>query len=144
MDSVDLTRCQYTRLPNGIEHVILLDNSRLAADGLLDFFDRYLTALDPASNTPPLIVLVELRQSGMPPLAYLSRCYQDLLKLHAPKQLRARIAYVYVGGFVMPIVTSIFRLIRNATLVERRFFPMHERAEAEAWLLEAVRKPDVS
>lgn len=140
MNSGDVTRCQYARLPNGIEHVILLDNSRQAADGLLDFFDRYLTALDPNTNTPPLVVLVELRQSGMPPLAYLSRCYQDLLKMHAPKQLRARIAYVYVGGFVMPIVSSIFRLIRNATLVERRFYPIGEKAEAEAWLLEAVSK----
>lgn len=140
MNSVDTTHCQYARLSNGIEHVILLDNSRQAADGLLDFFDRYLTTLNPDPTTPPLIVLVELRQSGMPPLAYLSRCYQDLLKLHAPKQLRARIAYVYVGGFVMPIVTSIFRLIRNATQVERRFFALKDRAEAEAWLLEAVRE----
>jgi hypothetical protein len=141
MNVAESTRCQYERLPNGIENVILLDNSRQAADGLLDFFDRYLTAIDPDADTPPLVVLVELRHSGMPPLAYLSRCYQDLLKLHAPKQLRARIAYIYVGGFVMPIVSSIFRLIRNANLVERRFYPIGEKAAAEAWLLESITKP---
>jgi hypothetical protein len=129
---------QHTRLANGIDHLLLLDNSRQAADDLVDFIDGYMAALDPQDTTTRLILLVELRQGGMPPLAYLSRIYQDMLRTHAPKQIQARIAYLYVGGFVMPIVSSFFRLIRNAKLVERRFYHVSERAEAEAWLLDNI------
>ena len=128
---------EHTRLANGVDHLLLHNNSRQAADGLLNFLDQYLTALPPhPTNTPPLLLMVELAQSGMPPLAHLSHHYQLLLKRHATKQLHARIAYVYTGGFMLPIVRSIFSLIRNASHVQRQYFPISERDQAMAWLLE--------
>lgn len=84
----------------------------------------------------PLLLLIEMSPIGSPPLSYLSRYYQDLLKLHAPKPLHARIAYLYGNNVLLTIVNAIFRVIRNANHVERRFFRLHERAQAEEWLLE--------
>ena len=134
VNAVKTAYSQHTRLANGIDHLLLLDNSRLAADDLVDFIDHHLKTLD-QHETRPLILLVELRQTGMPPLAYLSRTYQDMLKTHPTDRFHARIAYLYLGGFVMPIVASFFRLIRNASHVERRFYNVKDRAEAEEWLL---------
>lgn len=128
---------EHTRLANGVDHLLLRNNSRQAADGLLAFLDSYLTTLAPhPTDTPPLLLMVELAQSGMPPLAHLSHHYQLLLKRHSSKQLHARIAYVYTGGFMLPIVRSIFSLIRSASHVQRQYFPIDERDRAMAWLLE--------
>jgi hypothetical protein len=131
------TITEHTRLANGVDHLLLRNNSRQAADGLLGFLGDYLTALPPhPTDTPPLLLMVELAQSGMPPLAHLSHNYQLLLKSHPTKQLHARIAYVYTGGFMLPIVRSIFSLIRNASHVQRQYFPISQRDQAIAWLLE--------
>jgi hypothetical protein len=127
--------CEQTRLANGITHLRLIDNSLQAADALLDYLDRYIEALEPYQAHEPLILLIEVSPIGIPPLAYLSRCYQDLLKLHENKQFHARIAYLYGTNILLSIVISFFALIRNAKYVERRFFRRHERAQAEAWLL---------
>jgi hypothetical protein len=135
--TVSTTHTHHTRLANGIDHLVLRTNSRGAADEYLAFLDRYLTALPPhPTDTPPLLLMVELAQNGMPPLAYLSQHYQALLKRHTTKRFQARLAYVYSGGFMMPIVQSIFSLIRNAPQVQRQYFPISDKARAEAWLLE--------
>jgi hypothetical protein len=131
-----ISYCQQTQLANGITYLRLLDNSLQAADELLDFLDRHIAALEPHQAHPPVKLLIELSPIGIPPLAYLSRCYQDLLKLHATKQFHARIAYLYGSNVLLTIVAAIFRVIRNAKYVERRFFRLHERVQAEAWLLE--------
>jgi hypothetical protein len=128
--------CQETQLVNGIIHLRLIDNSLHAADELLDFFDRHIAALEPHQAHPPLLLLIELSLIGIPPMAYLSRCYQDLLKIHETKQFHARIAYLYGSNVLLTVVNAIFRVILNAQYVERRFFRPHERAQAEAWLLE--------
>jgi hypothetical protein len=36
---------------------------------------------------------------------------------------------------MMPIVKSIFSLIRNASHAQRQYFPISQKARAEAWLL---------
>lgn len=128
--------CQQTQLANGIIHLRLIDSSLQAADELLDFFDRHIAALEPHQAHTPILLLIEFSPIGTPPLAYLSRCYQDLLKLHETKQFHARIAYLYGSNILLTVVNAIFRVIRNAKYVERRFFRPHERAQAEAWLLE--------
>lgn len=134
--TVTTTHTEHTRLANGIDHLVLRNNSRGAADEFLAFLDRYLATLPPhPTKTPPMLLMVELAQSGMLPLAYLSQHYQALLKRHTTKQFHARIAYVYTGGFMMPIVKSIFSLIRNASHVQRQYFPISDKAHAEAWLL---------
>jgi hypothetical protein len=136
MSSIHPNYCEQTQLENGIVHLRLIDSSLHAADGLLDFLDHYIAALEPHQTNTPLILLIELSPVGMPPLAYVSRCYQDLLKLHATKQFHARIAYLYGSNVLITIVNSIFRVIKNAKYVERRFFHLYERGQAEAWLLE--------
>lgn len=128
--------CEQTRLANGITHLRLFDNSLQSCDAFLDFFDQYLETLDPQRPQPPLLLLVEFSPVGVPALAYLSRCYQDLLKLHAPKQLHARIAYLYGSNVMLSVVLAFFAVIRNAKYVKRRFFRPHEYTQAEAWLLE--------
>jgi hypothetical protein len=78
--TITMTHTRHTRLANGIDHLVLLNNSRPAADEFLAFLDRYLAALPPhPTDAPPLLLMVELAQSGMPPLAYLSQHYQALL-----------------------------------------------------------------
>jgi hypothetical protein len=136
MTTETIQYCEETRLANGITHLRLIDNSLQSCDAFLDFLDQYISALEPHQAHPPLLLIVEVSPVGTPPLAYISRCYQDLLKLHATKQFHARIAYLYGSNMVISLVLSFFALIRNAKYVKRRFFRPHERAQAEAWVLE--------
>ena len=136
MPSGTVTHCQQTDLANSITHLRMIDNSFWAADDLLDYLDCHIAALEPYQAQVPLLLLIELSPLGVPPLGYLSRCYQALLKLHSTKQFHARIAYLYSSSVVISLVASFFAVIRNAKYVERRFFLGHERAQAEIWLLE--------
>lgn len=136
MSSIHTNYCEQTQLESGIIYLRLLDNSLHAVNALLDFLDRHIAALESDHASEPLLLIIEVSPIGAPPLSYASRCYQDLLKRHATKKFHARIACLFGSNVLMSILNSIFRVIRNARSVERRFFHLHERAQAEAWLLE--------
>jgi hypothetical protein len=46
------------------------------------------------------------------------------------------VAYVYAGGFMISIVKAFLSLMPERYQVQRRFFHVNERAEAEKWLLQ--------
>jgi hypothetical protein len=130
-----LPNCRYRRLDNGVHEFLFLNNTRYAVDD-------YFTILE----TSPLVrgeqtlekayILIQLGASGMPPVAYMMLRSRDFLKSHKARIPRIRIVYLYPTGFVLSLVQAFIDLFSERKHSTRRFFPIEERADAEAWLLD--------
>ncbi|NJR12844.1 hypothetical protein HC776_03050 [bacterium] len=87
-----------------------------------------------------LLIIIELKQDGMPPLAYLSQGFRRLLRRYPSKRFYGRVAMIHGTGFSLSIMKSFLGLLQSVMGkgVDRRFFARSERAEADAWLLSHV------
>ena len=81
-------------------------------------------------------MLIQLPASGMPPVPYMMLRSRDFAKAHRQRLPKIRIVYLYPTGFVLSLVQAFIDLFSERKYATRRFFPIEERAEAEAWLLE--------
>jgi hypothetical protein len=130
-----LPNCHYKRLENGIHVFVFRSNTRFAVDD-------YLTILETSPLTRGEVVLekasvlIQLASSGMPPVAYMMLRSRDFLKSHKDRIPAIRIVYLYSPGFVLPLVHAFIDLFSERKRATRRFFPIAEREQAEAWLLE--------
>ena len=127
--------CHYKRLENGINQFIFLSNTRAAVD---DYFS--ILESSPLAQGAPLsdvvCVLIELRETGMPPVTYMMMRYRAFVKAHKNYLPVVRVVYLYHTGFVVSLVQALIDLVAERKHANRRFFHINERAEAEAWLLE--------
>jgi hypothetical protein len=135
-DKILLRNCHYRQLDNGIHEFVFLSNTPPAVD---DYFSILETSPFARGEKAPevICVLIELRQTGMPPVTYMMLRYKDFVKRHRDRLPQVRIAYLYRPGFVLSLVQSFIDLISERKYAHRRFFPIAEREQAEAWLLEA-------
>jgi hypothetical protein len=132
--------CHYRQLENGVHEFVFLSNTRLAVD---DYFAILETSpMAQGEKVADILhVLIELREPGMPPVAYMVQRYRDFIKVHKEHLPAVRTAYLYRTGFIISVVRSFLRLITTPKQTNRRFFPISDRAQAEAWLLNEA-KPD--
>lgn len=130
--------CLESQLPNGIYEFVFLKNSRQAVDDYLAIMERYVSGSDHFQLIGSTArVLIELRETGMPPAAYMANGYRDLLLKYDTSLPNVRVVYLYKGGFFLPIARSFTRLLPERHQIQRRFFHVNERAQAEAWLVES-------
>jgi hypothetical protein len=117
-----LRNCHYRQLENGIHSFVFLSNTRGAVD---DYFSILETSpLARGEQIPNMIcVLIELRQTGMPPVTYMMLRYKDFVKTHRDRLPQVRIAYLYRPGFVLSLVQSFIDLISERKYAHRRSFP---------------------
>jgi len=134
--------CHYRRLDNGIHEFAFLNNTRLAVDDFFSILENSPMARGEA-NPDIIRVLVELREPGTPPVSYMMQRYREFIKVHKDRLPVIRTAYLYRTGFILSMVRSFMRLIAMPKQSNRRFFPIAERAQAEAWLLEQE-QPEIS
>lgn len=126
----------YKRLDNGIFEFVLLNNSRAAADDFFEVITKFHESVEAGQfKEPRTAFLIELRQAGMPPVAYMSNRYRANAALYQQKLPPARVAYVYTSGFVFSMVSALLSLAPQGYEFQQQFFPISERAEAEAWLV---------
>ena len=138
---ISLPQCQYRQLENGIHEFVFLSNTRLAVDNYFSILET--SALAKGEQVPDVIrVLIELRQIGMPPVTYMMLRYRAFVKSHKDRIPTVRIVYLYRPGFVLSLVQSFIDLISERKYAKRRFFPVSERAQAEAWLFEVVTREE--
>lgn len=132
---ISLPHCEYKRLENGVHEFVFLSNTRMAVDDYFSILEA--SPMAQGEKVPEMIfVLIELRQPGMPPIAYMVQRYREFIKAHKHHLPTVRTAYLYRTGFIISIVRSFLRLIQPPKQSNRRFFPINERTQAEAWLLE--------
>jgi hypothetical protein len=134
---MSLPHCEYKRLENGIHEFVFLSNTHLAVDDYFKILDTTPLARG-EENADVLCVLIELRQTGTPPVTYMMLRYRDFVKLHKDHLPKVYVAYLYRSGFVLSLVQSFIDLISERKYATRRFFPIDERAQAEDWLLKAL------
>jgi hypothetical protein len=127
---------QYKRLDNGIFEFVLLNNSRAAADDFFDVMERFHQAVEAKQVQETYTAfLIELRQAGMPNVAYMSSRYRVNMTRYHHEPPPARVAYVYTSGFVFSMVSALLSLAAKQYDFQQRFFPITEREAAEEWLL---------
>jgi hypothetical protein len=133
---ISLPNCHYRQLENGIHAFVFLSNTRHAVD---DYF--LILETSPLARgeeiSDVILVMIELRHTGMPPVTYMMLRYRDFVKTHRARLPKVRIVYLYRPGFVISLVQSFIELISERKYAHRRFFPIAEKEQAEAWLLEA-------
>lgn len=134
--SVTTPNFQYKRLDNGILEFVLLNNSRAAADDFFDAMERYHQVLAAGQiQETQLAFLIELRQAGMPNVAYMSHRYRINMMRYQHEPPPARVAYLYTSGFVFSMVSALLAVAAKQYDFQQRFFHTSERPEAEEWLL---------
>jgi hypothetical protein len=79
--------------------------------------------------------LIELRQAGMPNVAYMTNRYRANTVLYQQPLPPARVAYVYTSGFVFSMVSALLSLAAKQHDFQQRFFHISDREAAEEWLL---------
>jgi hypothetical protein len=127
---------QYKLMDNGIFEFVFLNNSRAAADEFFDAMERYHQAVAAGQiHEKQLSFLIELRQPGMPNVAYMSHRYRANMTRYHHEPPPARVAYIYTSGFVFSMVSALLALAAKQYDFQQRFFHVSEREEAEAWLL---------
>ena len=131
--------CRHTRLTNGIFEFIFFNNDRSSADEFFAILDKYFSALERDEIQIPVAhVLIELRQAGMPPVAYMSGRYRDFLIRYKGNLPPTRFVYLYTSGFMVSIVRTFLAFIPERNTVQRQSFHVSEREKAETWLLDEV------
>ena len=127
---------QYKRLDNGIFEFVLLNNSRAAADDFFDVIARFHAAVAAKQvHDTQTAFLIELRQAGMPNVAYMTNRYRANMALYQQQLPPARVAYVYTSGFVFSMVSALLSLAAKQYEFQQRFFHVSDREAAEEWLL---------
>jgi hypothetical protein len=133
---ISLPNCQYRHLENGLHEFVFLTNTRLAVDEYFSILESHQLA--PGEAIPDMLrLLIELRQPGMPPVAYMMQRYRDFIKSNKERMPKTRAVYLYRSGLMTSLARSFIGLISERKHGNRRFFPIAEREQAEAWLLES-------
>src|ERR1700753_2539323 len=102
---------EHTVLPNGIYQFVFLKNNRQTVDHYIAVVEPYFDAF--ANGTlgdTKLRVIIELRESGMTPVAYMAGKDRDMLLRH-PVHVPARVVYLYTGGFLLSVARSFLALL---------------------------------
>lgn len=137
MHNPTTSQCLHTYHLNGIYEFVLLQNSRQAVDDYIALVEPYFVAVERGELHEPIFrMLIELREVGMPPIAYMSGRYRDLMMSYKGQLPDVRVVYLYQGGFMVSIVRAFLAIMPERHDVQRRFLPMSERASAQAWLVE--------
>lgn len=135
--SVSTPNFQYKRLDNGIFEFVLLNNSRAAADDFFEVIARFHKAFAAGQiHETKTAFLIELRQGGMPPVAYMTNRYRANQALYQQNLPPARVAYVYTSGFVISMVSALLSLASRQYDFQQRFFHISDRQAAEDWLID--------
>lgn len=91
------------------------------------------------THTPEDVVpiIIDLRESGLPPMNHLARGLRDLNK-RFPIQPHTIYAFIYKPGLIVSMASTFFNLLNAHTGQVGRFFPADKADDAIVWLNETV------
>lgn len=120
--------CEHSTLDGNIQHYRFTEPSRRAIDEFIAHLERVIPTL-PLDQ--PHLALIDIRESGMPSLAYLStqmRKYVNQLEY----RLKSRVVIVYGSGTVYTMVNTAIQMFTRRDYDEIRFV-QGDLDEAIAW-----------
>jgi len=128
-----LATIRYAVFDDKIHEIQFLNRSPAAVRDLFRHYDRLY---DTTSHKQTLRYLIDWHQSGWPPLSYVFVCGREWLDKH-PDFHATRTAYIYNNEFMVPLATSLARMLSNYVKDDRlqwRFFHVSQRSKALEWL----------
>ncbi len=121
-------------LNNDVHKLVLQEDTTEAVDEAIAHMDAILNTHDVSK---PLLLLIDVRQSGVPPLQYFFRSVRTLYS--AREQLPPiRAAYLYQDNVLLVLIQAFFDALRLTLgmTASRRFLQNATEFEAIEWLLE--------
>lgn len=121
-------------LNNDVHKLVLQEDTTEAVDEAIAHMDAILNTHDVSK---PLLLLIDVRQSGVPPLQYFFRSVRKLYS--AREQLPPiRAAYLYQDNVLLVLIQAFFDALRLTLgmTASRRFLQNASEFDAIEWLLE--------
>lgn len=121
-------------LNNDVHKLVLQEDTTAAVDAAIAHMDDILNAHDVST---PLLLLIDVRESGVPPLQYFFRAVRKLYS--ARENLPPiRAAYLYQDNVLLVLIQAFFDALRLTLGMEasRRFLQNSTEFEAIDWLLQ--------
>lgn len=123
--------CIYTQLDNGIHDFIFIAPTRQAHD---EWFEQTARIIEQAKAGTTLLFMIDLRDSGLPPVGYVARRVRQLLAQY-PQRPATRSAFLYSPPVLRPLARLFITRLTAPGKDKVRFFPASRFEAATAWLL---------
>lgn len=133
-------RCLYVYHPDDDVHeTVFLAPNRQAVDEYLDFLKYLDDTLDDTPKDTLVRHIIDLRESGLPPIRYLSTTVQRWNKVSRNRR-PGRIAVLYGENIMVTLLGNVVNLLSKRGYDQARFFSGDERDAAFRWLREGDRQ----
>lgn len=130
MPAAASSHCIRSRMDNGIYRFLFTQSSVQAVD---EYLGHLKELFDTHGSDQLIRALVDIRQSGMPPMRYAVRAGRNLLATYNPPP-PMRVAFLHDAGVLVSVGEAFLNLIKQNS--ERRAFRGHQEREALAWLMQ--------
>jgi hypothetical protein len=122
--------CVHTPLDDSIHQFVFIEASREAVD---EYLRHLQTVIEQLKDDEPLLMLMDLRPDGIPPLKYALTTSKRFFARY-PNLPPTKAAYITNSTTLVGLGLSVLSLIGTET--KRRNFSDHEEYQAIEWLLE--------
>jgi hypothetical protein len=122
--------CVHTPLDNSIHQFVFVEASREAVD---EYLGHLYTVIEQLKDDEPLLMLMDLRPDGIPPLKYALTTSKKFF-VQYPNLPPTKAAYITNSATLVGLGLSVLSLIGTET--KRRTFSADEEYLAIEWLLE--------
>ena len=123
--------CSYTLLPNAVHEFVFQESSRAAVN---QWIDQLVHLLDTAPKASVLPIVVDTRQSGMLPIAYVIQKLRDVY-LNSDHRPSMRLAFLPGNNALMVFVQLLAEIAASNEGRRVEYHQSHTQDEAFAWLL---------
>jgi hypothetical protein len=126
--------CAYNILPEGIHELVLLASTEKALDECFVYLDDIFSQ---APVDQPLLLMSDIRQSGIPPAAHLWRNAREFLRKF-PRRPHIYDAILHAEDRTPKVLLVTVGQLAGLYGATVRFFNSHQRDEAIAWLCDQL------
>lgn len=127
----------YEAIDGGIHRFTFNEATKATADQFTDSLDGILKA---TPSDERLLIMIDIREKGLPPINYTFTKLRQTLSANAPLP-KMYSAYLYRQSVIITLVTTFLDILRSGAT--RRFFADGQENEAIDWLLSMRQKETV-
>ena len=123
--------CSYTLLPNAIHEFVFQDSSRASVD---QWVNQLIHILDATPKEITLPIIVDIRQSGMLPIAYMIQVLRDIY-LDYGQRPAIRLAFLSENNALMVFVQLLAGVAAASDTQPLQYQQFNTSDDATEWLL---------
>lgn len=123
--------CSYTLLPNGVHEFVFQESSRASVD---QWVDQLVYILDTKPKEITLPIIVDTRQSGMLPIAYMIQKLRDIY-LDYGQRPAMRLAFLSENNALMVFIQLLAGVAAASDIQSLQYQQFNTSDAATEWLL---------